>query len=101
MGHQLAVRERGVGGGRHGAEVRLALRRAERRTGELAVPHRDAVAAHGLVESPQVVGPDLMAEAARAAVEHDEDLAGPLDAEGLRHPRIVNRRPGGTTWTSR
>ncbi len=42
----LPVREGRVGGGIHGAKVRLAFGRAKRRARQLAVANRDAIGAH-------------------------------------------------------
>src|SRR4030095_14783719 len=90
MRDDLAVGERRVRRGVHGREVGLALRRAERGAGELAIADADAVARHQLIEPAQIVAPDLMTEAAGATVQHDQDLARRLDAERARHSRIVD-----------
>jgi hypothetical protein len=86
----LPVGEGGVGGRRQRPEVRLPLGRAERRAGELPVPHRDPVGGHDLVEGPQVVGADLMPEAPRAAMEHHQHLARARDPERARHASVVD-----------
>ena len=71
----MAVGEGEVGRGRHRREVRLPLRRRGRRAGELAVGQHDAVAAPGGVHRADVVGADLVAEAARAGVDEHRHLA--------------------------
>ena len=96
MGDHLPVGEGGVGGRRHGGEVGLTLRRAERCAGELAVGDANAVARHGFVETAEIVRSDLMPESARAAVEHDEHLPGAVEPESWGHPGIVEAvRPEG------
>ena len=73
--YDLAVCEGHVGRARHRAVVVLTLLRREWRAGELPVPHGYAVALHGAVEDPQVVGPNLVSEPPGTAVNHDDDLA--------------------------
>ena len=75
----------------HGAEVVLALLRADGRAGELAVGQVDPVAAARVEHLPQRLGADLVAEAARAAVDRDDDVAR-AQAEGLGRLRVVDLR---------
>jgi hypothetical protein len=72
--HDLAVGEREIGGGHHRREVVAPFRRRDRRARELPVRQRDAVLAAGIAHHAQVIGADLVAEPARAAVDHHGDL---------------------------
>ena len=90
MRDHLPVGERAVGGSGHGAEVRLAVLRPKRRAGELPVPDGNAVARHHLIEAPDIVGRDLMAEAPRSAMEHHTHLPRRADPERPGRHRIVD-----------
>ena len=59
-----------VAGARHRGEVLAGLGRAERRAGELPVGQLDAGARRHARHPPSVVGADLVAEPARAGVDH-------------------------------
>ena len=78
--HHLAVGEGEVAGAGHGRQVVPALRRGHRRAGELAVGQLEAEPV-GRVHAGEVVGAGLVAEAARARVDHHHHLAG-RDPEG-------------------
>ena len=83
MQHHLPVGEGEVAGARHRREVLAGLGRAERRAGELPVGQLDPGARRHARHPAHVVGADLVAEPARAGVDHHHDLAG-ADAEGAR-----------------
>ena len=85
----LPVRERAVDRGVHRAEVLLPLRRVDRRARELAVGQRDAEAARRLGQADEELGADLVAEAARAAVDRHDDLV-LAQAVGARRARVVD-----------
>ena len=74
MADDLAVGERAIDGGAHGAEIALADFRFDRRTGELAVGQRDPGRRRRRHHLPQELGADLMAEAARPAMDGHHDL---------------------------
>ena len=74
VGDALAVGPGEVGGGGHGAQVVAALGGVDRDAGQLPVGQLDVVAAHGLAHLLEVVGADLVAEAARAGVDEHDDL---------------------------
>ena len=96
----LAVGKTHVGGALHRRKVGLPLGGAERGAGEFAVVELDPVLArHHPEKGLEVVGGDLMAEAAAAAVEHDHHLVGDGDAEGAggRFIEDILRR---ATWIS-
>jgi hypothetical protein len=72
----LPVGEGVVGCGLHGCQVIPALGAAGRGAHQFAVGQRQAVFSHGLLEEVDVVGANLVAEPARAAVNLGDDLAG-------------------------
>src|SRR5690606_8690925 len=86
---ELAVREAEVRRGPHRAQVRLPLGRVDRRAGELPVGQADAVALRHALEPAQVVVADLVAEAARAAVDQYRDVA-LLEAERRGGPAVLD-----------
>src|SRR4030095_15741704 len=88
----LAVREGEVRGGAHGAQIRARLLRIDRGARELAVGHGDAVAPERLAGDVEVVGAHLMAEAARARVDHHGDDA--LGQAERARPRLVHGLDG-------
>lgn len=88
MGEDVPVGAAVVGGG-HRPQVVAAFRGGDRRAGELAVGHGDAVPGHRLVHDPHVVAADLVAEAAGAAVDHDAHLA-VAQPELLRRGGVVD-----------
>ncbi len=59
------------------------------RARQLAVGHRDAVAAERLAGRVEIVGADLVAEAARSSVDHDRHLA-LAEAELARRALVVD-----------
>ena len=71
LGEQLAVGASVVGRRGHRGQVGLALGRADGHARQLAVRHLNAVAAHGVSHLVDVIGADLVAQAARAGVDHD------------------------------
>ena len=75
VSQELAVAPGIVGRGAHRAQVSLALRAAHRGTGKLRVGKLEAVAFGGVLEGRQVVVANLVAEAARARMDQDGDLA--------------------------
>src|SRR5205809_1033535 len=89
VGQELAVREREVRGGAHGAEIVARLGGIGRGARELAIGHADAIAAQGLARHLEVVGAHLVAKAARPRVDHHHRLPG-ADAEGLGGVRVVD-----------
>ncbi len=89
--HHLPVGEGEVAGAGHGREVLAGLRRAERRAGELPVGQLDPGARRHARHPAHVVGADLVAEPARAGVDHHHHLAG-ADAEGARGPLVEHVR---------
>ena len=89
VGHHLAVGEGVVGGRRHRRQVAPPLRRADRRAAELAVGQLDAVLPRRLDHHLQVVGAHLVAEAARAAVDHHHHLLGE-EPEGAGGGAVVD-----------
>ena len=76
VGQELAIAEGEVGRALHGRQILLPLRAAQGGTDQLAVGQLDVVLVDGLLEAGDVVGADLVAEAARAAVNLGHDLAG-------------------------
>ncbi len=76
MGQQLAIAEGKVGRALHGRQVVLPLRAAEGSADQFAVGQDDVVLVDDLLKAGHVVGADLMAKAARAAVNLGHDLAG-------------------------
>src|SRR5690606_9978625 len=61
--------------GRHRPEVGTAFRGLDRHAGQLPIRHPDAVLGHRPFHATHVVGADLVAESARAAVDHHAHLA--------------------------
>ena len=89
MGKDLPVGQRHVDRGVHRAEILLPLgeaigAHASSRSGRL-----DAEPAGGLGQADQIVGADLVAEPARAAMDRHQDLA-LAHAERLRGARVMN-----------
>ena len=80
VGDHLAVGEGVVDRRAHGPVVALALGRLERGVDELAVGQ--AGDAEGVLHRLDEIGGHLVAEAAAAAVDHDQDLARGLEPEG-------------------
>lgn len=72
----LSVCECHVGGARHCLEIILAFFAGEWRAGKFGVADRNAFAFHDIVEYFEIVGCDLVAKAAGAAVDHNADLVG-------------------------
>src|SRR4030095_12034942 len=93
VGQHLPVREGEVRGRAHRAEIRARLVRIDRRARELAVGHGDAVAAERLARDLEIVGAHLVAEPARARVDHYGDRAF-VEPERLRRPRVVHDLDG-------
>ena len=85
----VPVAEAEVGRGGHGGVIAPPLGRGEGRAGELAVGQGDPVAAYGRVHGPDVVGADLVAQAARAGVDQHGDLA-QGEAEPAGHRLVVD-----------
>src|SRR5581483_2832140 len=83
VGDELAVGPCEVGRRAHGAPVVLRLAARDGRGGQLAVHQVDVISIRGLLHALQVVGADLVARAAGAAVDHDAHLPLP-EAEGAR-----------------
>src|SRR3990172_9572239 len=93
MCENLAVGERHVDGGVHRAEVLLALGRMDRRAGEFAVRKFQSEALCGLGKAHEVIGADLVPQAARSAVDRYDRL--PLrEAEGQRGLLVVDALDG-------
>src|SRR5690606_19334441 len=88
---QLAVDPGVVGGGGHRTEVRPARLGLHRRARQLPVRHGDAVLGHHPLHHPDVVGADLVAQAAGAGVDHHADLSF-AQSEHLRDRRVVDLR---------
>ena len=87
MRDDLPVGERAVDGRAHGTQVRRAERRVDRRAGQLAVRQLDAMARRRHHHAFEELGADLMAEAARPAVDADDDVAF-VKAERRSDPRV-------------
>ena len=80
----LPVHEGHVDGAVHGLEVVLAFRRGEGSTGQLPIPHRDAVfGLHDFEEQRKVIRGDLVTEPPAAAVVHDQYLVRDADAQSF------------------
>jgi len=90
MGQDLPIRERAVDRRTHRAEVLLADSRADRRACKLAIRQREPVLRRGDHHAFQKLGADLMAEPARPAVDHHDDVALP-DAEDVGDRRVEDR----------
>ena len=91
MREDLPVRQRTVDRRAHRAEVAFARGRADRRAGELAVGQHDAGGRGRHRHLPQELGADLVAEAARPAVDADDDVA---------HARARRPRPRPRSYSS-
>src|SRR5690606_15649156 len=92
VGDDLAVGQSAVDAGAHGAEILGAEIRSEWRAGKFAVGQRYPELARALHHDAQELGADLLAEAARAAVDADHHVAhgdaepgGRFGVEQLRH----------------
>jgi len=83
MRQDLPVGQRAVDGRPHGAQILAPECRFERRTGQFAVRQHDAVLRRGGRHARQEIGAHLVAQAARAAMDADHDLA-LAQAEGRR-----------------
>src|SRR5216117_3311793 len=89
MEDYLPVRERHVEPAFHRGEIIAPLRRFERRTRQFAVEHFDTVfALHYFQKNLEIIGRDLVSEAAAPAMEHDDDLVWDRDPE-LRRELLV------------
>jgi len=87
VGQDLPVCQRTVDGRAHGPQVALADLGADRGAGQLPVRQIDAVSCRDHHHFAQELGADLMAEAARAAMDRHHHLA--LDQpEGLRRSGV-------------
>src|SRR5208283_183101 len=62
-----------IGGRGHRRQIGLALGGTDRYTCQLAIGYGNAVVAHGVFHLSDVIGADLVAESARAGVDHDAD----------------------------
>src|SRR5574341_1595058 len=91
MRDHLAIGKREVDGAAHGAEIALAFRRADRRAAELAILQRHAVFVHGVIHHADVILTNLMAKAARAAMNDGGDLIRE-QAERFCGARVENLR---------
>ena len=76
VGQHLTVRPGVVGRGLHGGQIILPLGAAHGHTDQLAIGQHDVVTAHLLLEAIDIICTDLMAEAARAAMDLHAYLAG-------------------------
>src|SRR3990172_4243733 len=89
VGDGLAVGPGEVRGASHGAEVVAAFLGVDGDAGKLPVGQLDRVPLHGLAHPLEIIRADLVAEAARAAVDEDDDLVG-AQAEGGGDFRVEN-----------
>ena len=95
MRDHLPVGEGGVGGAVRRREVVLALRRPERRAGQLLILHRNAVPPHGFLEHLEKIAGYLVAETAGPAVDHHHDLIVAGDPERRRCHGVKDPVVGG------
>ena len=91
VGDHLAIGERAVDRGAHGAKVALPEIGADRRAGELPIRQPDAEPRRGESHFAQEIGADLMTQSARATMNRDNHIAF-LQAEDLG--RILIEDPG-------
>src|SRR5665647_2940163 len=89
MRDRLSVRPGVIRSGPHGPDVVPSFGTPDRSAGKLAVGEGKPVALRSGLESLDVVRADLVAEAARAAVDHHRDRPG-LDPERSCSGRIVD-----------
>ena len=73
---EMTIRAAIVGRGRHRARYALPSGESDGRTGQLPVGDLDPVSGHRCEHRPNVVGADLVTQAARPAVDHHADLTG-------------------------
>ena len=89
----LPVGQRAVDAGPHRGEILLSFRRPDRSAGQLAIRKRDAVTGGQRHELLQELGADLVAEAARAAVDRHEEIAF-FETEGPGRLAVEDRLDG-------
>ena len=82
MGEDLAVGERAVDGRAHGAQIGLAGLGVDRGAGEFPIGQRNPVLWGSDRHLAQKLGADLVAQAARAAMDADHHIV-PAEPEGL------------------
>src|SRR5439155_24549602 len=74
VGEHVTVGTSVVRRGGHRSHVMASLRRLYRDARQLPVGHPDPVRGHRTVHRPNLVCADLMADAPRTAVDHDDEL---------------------------
>ena len=75
MRQDLPVGKRAVDRRIHGADILPAFRRIDRRAGEFAIGQFDPEPRSRLRQAHEIVGADLMTEAARSTMNRDDDLS--------------------------
>src|SRR5581483_1326838 len=88
----LTVRPSEVGGGPHGPEISLSLRRLNRHTSKLPVAHVDVVLSHGRIHIGQKIGANLVAQSAGPAMNQNHDLVffESQDSRGFRKVDFID-----------
>src|SRR6516162_2962760 len=82
MSQNLAVGKRAIDTGTHGAEITLANLGMDRRASEFEIGQRNAVRGRREGHFAEELGADLVAEAARAAMDADDDAARQAEHRG-------------------
>src|SRR5208283_671672 len=87
--HYLPIAPGEVRGGGHGAEIGLPFRRADWNGGELAIGQADSVTGHRATDKFEIVVAGLVAQPARARMDHNRDLT-ELEPHRIGKLRVID-----------